>query len=128
MAECHRTVHDGSAERLGRRLQQAVPPSVRDARVSSVRVSVRIGRGIRGRVERGGDLDRCQAPAVQGPDLRLHRQPSDGRHHQVRAGAASVTDNPLGAELDIRQLPVLLLTDVAGRQPAAACCSHVMCV
>ena len=128
MAECHRTVHDGSAERLGRRLQQAVPPSVRDARVSSVRVSVRIGRGSRRRVERGCDLDRCQAPAVQGPDLRLHRQPGYGRHHQVRAGATRVIDHPAGAELDIRQLHVLLLTNVAGRQAAAACCSHMMCV
>ena len=128
MAESHRAVHDGSAERLGRRLQQAVPPSVRDARVSSVRVSVRIGRGGRRRVERGGDLERCQAPAVQGPDLRLHRQPGDGRHHKVCAGAARVTDHPAGAELDIRQLSVLLLTNVAGRQPTAACCSHVMFV
>jgi len=128
VAGCHRAVHDGSAERLGRRLQQAVPPSVRDARVSFVRVSVRTGRDSRRRVERGSDLDRCQASAVQGPDLRLYRQPGDGRHHQVRAGAASVTDHPAGAELDIRQLPVLLLTNVAGRQPAAACFSYVTCV
>ena len=128
VAECHRAVHDGSAERLWRRLQQAIPPSVCDARVSSVRVSVRTGRGSRRCVEHGCDLDRYQTPAVQGPDLRLHRQPGDGRHHQVRAGAARVTDHPAGAELDIRQLPVLLLTNVAGRQPAAACCSRVTCV